>query len=290
MSFSDLMKKPLPSKTVEDAVNSEDVKVESAEVVESVEEEVDSMVASLATESGEEKEFDDAIKEMDSSLTKEDSDEEEAADDKEYDKDEEDLDDIDLSDLSDEELDEMEAELRDSDLDDVVGDIEPVELTADEEREADDLMSLAGTTELLRSELSADEREKFFESATETQIAVFEGLLLESDVSNASSNDEVVTEAKLYNKTTVRFSKEDRKAQLYAVALNVSARAHNDPDFVKLQRVQKVRRILKRRIQKKYHSEALRRMKVYFNRLKSSKSSVLAAIGKKLAGSDKTKD
>jgi hypothetical protein len=227
--------------------------------------------------------MDEAIGDLDKTTgnVTEDSDEDEEIDD-------DDLDDIDLSDLSDEELEELEEDLRDSDIDDITDDVEPVELTADEEREADDLMSLAGTTELLKSELNVEERTAFLESTTETQIAVFEGFLLESDVipvtesTDESSDEDVMTEAKLYNKTTVRFSKEDRKAQLYAVAINVSARAHNDPDFIKLQRVQKMRRVLKRKLQKKYHAEAVKRMKVYFNRLKSSKSSVLAAIGKKI--------
>ena len=273
MSFSDLLKQPLPSQ-----VAKEEIKTESTE------EDV-----SLAVEEGGDK---DVVAEIENDLNKldvakENSDEDESEND---DKEEsvEDLDDIDLSDLSDEELDEMEEDLRDSDLDDAVGDVEPVELTAEEEREADDLMCLAGTTELIKSELNADERAEFLESASETQIAVFEGFLLESDVLPATEEDEdIMTEAKMYNKTTIRFSREDRKAQLYAVALNVSARAHNDPDFIKLQKVQKVRRILKRRIQKKYHSEAIRRMKVYFNRLKSSKSTVLSNLGKKIAGGDK---
>lgn len=298
MSFSDLMKKPLPSKTVKEN-----------NVVESVEAEVDALISSITVESADElKDFDNAIKEMDVSLTKEDSDDnvvdtddkddddKDEDDDKDDDKDDDDnkdedakidsLDDIDLSSLSDAELDEMESDLRDSDIDDVVGEVDPVELTADEEREADDLMSLAGTTELLKAELSADERASFLESATETQIAVFEGFLLESDILPASNDgeDSVMTEAKLYNKTTIRFSKEDRKAQLYAVALNVSARAHNDPDFIKLQRVQKIRRILKKRIQRKYHSEAIRRMRVYFNRLRSSKSNILSSLAKKIVG------
>jgi hypothetical protein len=268
---------------VKDAdVSKEEIKEES------VQDELDAMIAFVTENSGEEfsgdKMTDDLTKEvenMDKGMATEDSDNDED------DVDEiEDLDDIDLSGLSDEELDEMEEDLRDSDLDDAAGDVDPVELTADEEREADDLMSLAGTTELLKSELNVEERTNFLESATETQIAVFEGFLLESDVLPISDTeeDDVVTEAKLYNKTTVRFSKEDRKQQLYAVALNVSARAHNDPDFIKLQRVQKVRRVLKKRIQKKYHNEAIKRMKVYFNRLRSSKSSVLAAIGKKITG------
>ncbi len=278
MSFSDLLKQPLPSQVKQE----ENITTESAEEVET-----------LATEGEDVNMEADLDKEIDKQLDvkTEDSDVEEDVVDNEAVSD--DLDDIDLSDLSDEELDEMEEELRDSDLDDVVGDVEPVELSAEEEREADDLMCLAGTTELIKSELSADEREEFLESARETQIAVFEGFLLESDVLQTSDNaedDEVMTEAKLYNKTTIRFSKEDRKAQLYAVALNVSARAHNDPDYIKLQRVQKIRRILKRKIQKKYHAEAVRRMKVYFNRLKSSKSSVLSNLGKKISGSSKKDD
>jgi hypothetical protein len=281
MSFSDLLKKPLPSQQ----------RAEEVVATESAEEKVEA----IKTEGSENEigpEFDKEIESM-SKIKMEDSDNDDDKDDKDDDdtndeKEEEiDLEDIDLSGLSDEELDEMEAELRDSDLDDAAGDVEEVELTADEEREADDLMSIAGTTELLRSELNADEREAFLESARETQIAVFEGFLLESDVAPASSEDEVLTEAKMYNKTTVRFSKEDRKRQLYSVAINVSARAHNDPDFIKLQKVQKMRRILKRRLQKKYHAEALRRMKVYFNRLRASKSSILSAIGKKISGDEK---
>ena len=232
-------------------------------------------------------EMDSEIKKLD--MTTEDSDEDEDHDEPDVDLDDsDDLDDIDLSSLSDDELAELEEDLRDSDMDDVTDDVDPVELSADEEREADDLMSLAGTTELLRSELNVEERAAFLESTTETQIAVFEGFLLESDVipvqesTEESSDEDVMTEAHFSAKTKVRFSAEDRKAQLYAVAINVSARAHNDPDFIKLQRVQKMRRVLKRRLQKKYHAEAIKRMKVYFNRLKSSRSSVLAAIGKKI--------
>ena len=266
MSFSDLLKKPLPSK-----MNNEEVATESAEEVETLAMEGENTVQDVV----------DEFKTVDVKV--EDSDDTEDVVDVQAD-----LDDIDLSDLSDEELDQMEDELRDSDLDDVVGDVEPVELTAEEEREADDLMSIAGTTELIRSELSADEQEKFLESARETQIAVFEGFLLESDVTALAENDDVVTEAhKFYTKTRVLFSKEDRKAQLYAVALNVSARAHNDPDYIKLQKVQKIRRILKRKIQKKYHAEALRRMRVYFNRLRNSKSTVLSNLGKKVDDSSK---
>ena len=272
MSFSDLLKKPLPSKVAE-----EDTIIESAEN--------DEVIATEGEETNIagtiEKELDNM---SDPDIKTEDSDEDDIDDVDVSD----DLDDLDLSDLSDEELDEMEDDLRDSDLDDVVGDdIEPVELSPEEEREADDMMCLAGTTELIKSEMNAEERAAFLESAEETQIAVFEGFLFESDVNTDGESEDVMTEAKFYNKTTVRFSKEDRKAQLYAVALNVSARAHNDPDYIKLQKVQKIRRVLKRKIQRKYHAEAIRRMKVYFNRLRSSKSQVLSNLGKKISAEPK---
>lgn len=290
MSFSDLLKKPLPSKLAEEEVATEsanDVATEVDEMLATEGAETDTVATEGTETDAVSAEVDKEIAKLDVATEDSDEDIDDVADDTENDVEDE-LDDIDLSGLTDEELDEMEEELRDSDLDDVVGEIEPVELTAEEEREADDLMSLAGTTELLKSELNAEERANFLESSTETQIAVFEGFLLESDILPPSEEgDEVMTEAKLYNKTTIRFSREDRKAQLYAVALNVSARAHNDPDFIKLQKVQKVRRILKRKIQRKYHAEAMRRMKVYFNRLRSSKSTVLSALGKKIAGSDK---
>ena len=220
----------------------------------------------------------------------EDDDEEDDDDEMEDEGDESDLEDIDLDSLSDEDLKSMEEELKDSDVDDAAGDVDPVDLSAEEEKTADDLMSLTATTELIRSELSADDQKKFYESAIDTQIAVFEGFMLESDVQSKKNADEsILTEAKMYNKTTVRLSRDDRKAQLYAVAINVSARAHNDPDYIKYEKVLRMRRVLRKRLEKKYHAEAIRRMKTYFARLKSSKSNILSTIGKKITGNQDSK-
>lgn len=188
------------------------------------------------------------------------------------------LDDFDISDLSDDELDELEDDINNSDIDDAAGDVEDVDLTPDEEREADNLMSLAATTELIRDELNATERAEFFSDVDQAQTAVLEGFLLDTDVTA-----ELMTEAKFFNKTRVQFSKEDRKRQLFSVAVNASARAHNDRDFIKLQKIQKIRRVLKARLAKKYRSEALTRVKVYMKRLKQSKSPVLSKIGEKIS-------
>ena len=192
--------------------------------------------------------------------------------------------DIDLDDLSDEELSQMEDELENQEIDNIVGEPEQVDLDPEEEKVADDLMAVSATTELINNELNAEERAQFYESARDTQIAVYEGFLLESDIQDGREiDDDLFTESKMWRKTMVRFSKDDRKKQLYSVAVNVSARAHNDPLYFKYQKILKARKLYKRKLEKKYHAEAIKRMKVYFNRLKNSKSSVLANIGKKFS-------
>lgn len=200
-----------------------------------------------------------------------------------------DMDDIDISDLSDEELDQLEADLEDSDLDDAVGDVGEVDLSPEEEKDADDFMGLAATTALLKDELNVEERAAFYSSPKETSAAVYEGFLLESDIDaeNPILSEDLLTEAKVYNKTTVRFSKDARKAQLYAIAVTASARAHNDPDYFRYQKICKMKRAMRHKLERKYHGEALRRMKVYFNRLMHSKSGVLSNLAKKIHKEDK---
>lgn len=197
---------------------------------------------------------------------------------------EDDLDDLDLSELSDEELAKLEEDISDSDIDDAVGDEPEVSLSPEEEREADDMMGVAATTELIRSELSAEDQQKFYESV-DAKIAVFENLLMESDLYNRSGD--VVTEGtrRIFQKTRVQFSKKDRLAQLFAVAVNVSAKAHNDPLYTKYQKILRIRRITRAKLRKKYRGEAIRRMKVYYQRLKNSKSPVLNKVAKSVAPS-----
>ena len=172
--------------------------------------------------------------------------------------DDEDEDELDVDDLSSEELDALDDELTDDFVDDLAGEEDEVTLSPDEEIEADDMMSTAATTIVVNDELNATEKAEFLESAEQLQIAVNEGLLLESDI-------------------------DDLMKQLYSLAVNVSACAHHDPDYLKLKKVLRMRKQLRARLRKKYHAEAMKRMKVYYKRLTSSKSSVLSKIGKKLS-------
>ena len=210
--------------------------------------------------------------------------------------DEDDIDDIDLSDISDDDLDDMARSMNDlDDLEDNTGDVEPVKLTPDEEVDADDMMQIAGSAALIRDELNANERAEFLENAQEVNTAIVEGFLTTMtlqdlrDSSNvmdvtesADDDEEEYTEAKMYNKTVVHFSKDARMRQLYAIAINSSARAHNDPDYVRYAKASRLKRFYRSKLRKKYHNEATKRMKVLFARLKSSKSPTIKSLSKNM--------
>lgn len=299
MSFSDILKRPLPSKSNNMFTESDDESVFDdpdalkKQFDKEVSEDTDDDMTSSLTD-----DYDSYGSDYDNSPDSEYDDEygdecgkgcEDCKEDTELDEDDiddiaDELEDIDLDDLTDEELSQMEDELEDQEIDNLVGEPEQVDLDPEEEKVADDLMSVSATTELLKNELNAEERAQFYESARDTQIAVYEGFLLESDIEDGRDiDDDLFTEAKMWRKTMVRFSRDDRKKQLYSVAVNVSARAHNDPLYFKYQKILKARKLYKRKLEKKYHNEAIKRMRIYFNRLKNSKSSVLANIGKKFS-------
>jgi hypothetical protein len=195
---------------------------------------------------------------------------------------EDDDEDFDPDDLSDAELAALDAELSGDELDSVVGDDDDddeVDLTPDEEMEADDMMNMAATTMLVNDELNAEEKAQFLE--TQAGIAVTEGFMTEADVNQMSADLGLVQESKYNKKMIIRLDAASKKKQLYALAVNVSAAAHGDADYRKLRKVMKMRKILRARLEKKYRSEATKRMKIYFNRLKNSKSGFLNKIAAK---------
>ena len=105
--------------------------------------------------------------------------------------------------------------------------------------------------------------------------------MTEADVNQMSADLGLVQESKYNKKMIIRLDAASKKKQLYALAVNVSAAAHGDADYRKLRKVMKMRKILRARLEKKYRSEATKRMKIYFNRLKNSKSGFLNKIAAK---------
>ena len=196
-----------------------------------------------------------------------------------------DLDDIDN--MSDEELAELDSELLNDQYDSFADDEEEVTLTPAEQEEADDMMGIAATTVLVNDELNKDEKKKFIESAVDVKAAINEGLLLESDINEMACSLGLVTEGNNYNKKMIiRLDKQAKQKQLYAIAVNVSAAANNDPQYRQLKKLNRMRRILRAKLDRKYHTEAVRRMRVYYKRLISSRSTPLASIGKDLVKKD----
>ena len=218
----------------------------------------------------------------------EDDDDEEDDDEEDDDVDDDDLDDMadDIANMSDDDLNDMASSLKEP----MVPDGPEVSLTPDEEMHADDLMQVAGAAALIRGEMNAEERTALVESVSDLRIGMTEGFLndslimdLKESVSDATMDDDnAFTEAKIYNKTTVRMSKKARLNQLFEIAVITCARAHNDPSYAKYKKACKIKKFYRAQMRQRYRSEAMKRMKILFARLKQSKSPIIKSLGKKV--------
>ena len=212
----------------------------------------------------------------------------ESDDEEDDDVDDDDLDDMadDIANMSDDDLNDMASSLKEP----MVPDGPEVSLTPDEEMHADDLMQVAGAAALIRGEMNAEERTALVESVSDLRIGMTEGFLndslimdLKESVSDATmDDDDAFTEAKIYNKTTVRMSKKARLNQLFEIAVITCARAHNDPSYAKYKKACKIKKFYRAQMRQRYRSEAMKRMKILFARLKQSKSPIIKSLGKKV--------
>ena len=282
--FTDILNSPLPSHT--DSAEAMLAAIESELGIESGEEymedfdDIDLASGSEPLSAEENSDYDDCIQDDEGDPSEDGSATEgsdtSVADDVEDISDDGD-DDLNPDDLDDDELQKLDAELSggSSNSDD------EEKLTPEEEIQADDMMAVAATTFLVNDKLSGDEKKEFCSSESETAAAVREGSMTEADINELAAECGLMTEARYTNKMIIRLDAESKKKQLYALAVNVSAAAHNDPDYIKLKKVMKMRKILRAKLERKYHSEATKRMKVYYNRLRNSKSNTLRKIGSK---------
>lgn len=198
---------------------------------------------------------------------------------------ERDLDSIDLDGIDDDDIDSTAEDDMTVTSPDDIDDEEEVELSDEEEVEADQNMALVATPLMLDDELT--EESVIEEFMNEFPMIVSEGFLFESDLDRYldAGTDDLMTEAKLFaNKTKIQLNERDRKKQLFEIGVQASARAHNDPVYWKLQKCYKLERAYKAQLRQKYRGEALRRVKAYIKKLKSSTSNVLNNLGKKITG------
>ena len=288
MNFQDLLNQPLPSSIQEsaDTENEFNAEEELASIEESVASSIDTFNAEEELAYIESEMFDNDIDAdecgIEDCCNEEDDDIEVPVGTDDVDDLDDDVDDFDIDSLSDEELAALDSELGGDSLDNTAGNVDgEEELTPEEEIEADDMMKVAATTMLVNDELNAEEKVALLSNEAEIATVINEGFLTETDVNMLALEAGLVTEAKYNNKMIIKLDAASKKKQLYALAVNVSAAAHNDKDYIKLKKVMKMRKILRTRLEKKYRTEATKRMKIYFKRLRNSKSNTLSNIGTK---------
>lgn len=276
-----------------DAVVEEDLTVEHTDTEDTITENDDSEYKDTGVKMDEiqkdlKMESDDDDDEDDDEDDDLDDDEDDDDDEEDDDVDDDDLDDMadDIANMSDDDLNDMASSLKEP----MVPDGPEVSLTPDEEMHADDLMQVAGAAALIRGEMNAEERTALVESVSDLRIGMTEGFLndslimdLKESVSDVTMDDDnAFTEAKIYNKTTVRMSKKARLNQLFEIAVITCARAHNDPSYAKYKKACKIKKFYRAQMRQRYRSEAMKRMKILFARLKQSKSPIIKSLGKKV--------
>ena len=283
--FDDILKKPLPSQVHESYDGENDMDDFDQFLNESEEDEMDEFDRFLQ-ESEDDDEYGDPSDDGN-------DDTEEGCEDEcglGYEDGEDDLDDLD--DMDDDEIaDSIEDIDDDDDLDDALDDVDddddldddeddedaaPAPLEGEDDKKADEMMAIATTPILIRDELTAEEAVNFYESV-DAEVAIEEGMLLESDMQDLYQEGVFASPNKPFKMT-----KKARFNQLYEMSVLIEGRMHNDPMYTKLQKAYKIERICKNQLRKKYHNLAIRRAKIYLKRLMKSKSGVLNKIGKKM--------
>lgn len=291
--FDDILKKPLPSQVHESYDGEDDMDDFDQFLSESEEDEMDEFDRFLQ-ESEDDDEYGDPSDDGN-------DDTEEGCEDEcgpGYEDGEDDLDDLD--DMDDDEIadsiedidDDLDLGIDDDDdLDDALDDVEddddldddgddedaaPAPLEGEDDKKADEMMAIATTPILIRDELTAEEAVNFYESA-DAEVAIEEGMLLESDMQDLYQEGVFASPNKPFKMT-----KKARFRQLYEMSVLIEGRMHNDAMYTKLQKAYKIERICKKELRKKYHNLAIRRAKIYLKRLMKSKSGVLNKIGKKM--------
>lgn len=152
---------------------------------------------------------------------------------------------------------------------------EPVD--AEDDAEADHAMNLAATPMLLQEELTESDCAKMCESG-EMDILVDEGFMMEADIGLLGYEDDFMEGVFAPEGRPFKMTKKARFQQLYALSLQIEARAHHDPFYPKMQKAYKIERTIKKGWEKRYGALAKRRALRYLKRLQQSKSATVKKI------------
>lgn len=275
--FEDLLKSPLPSsdesylegsddfdfdKDIESSMG--DFKEDDTDDLEEDGDDVDDLMSSIAA-------GDDDL-----------DDDEDEDDDDIGDEDDDDIDD-DLSDLEQEVGVNGGIDADDGDEDTFipasVDDPTPApELSPEEDKAADKSLAVLATPLVVDETFTAEEAAEFTENG-EAEIAVSEGFMMESTLSemlaDLGGTDSYMESVFANPNQKYKMTKKARFNQLYELSLQIEARHHNDPYYKKLQKAYKIERTIKKGFRKRYHAAAVKRAKRYLKQLSHSKSPML---------------
>lgn len=179
-------------------------------------------------------------------------------------------------------IDDDDIEGEEPEIDDDMEKPESLELSPEEEAEADSIINIAATPVILNEILSKESVAEFVESS-EFDIAVSEGFALEGTKENFLSDDNsIFMEAKFYAHNMMRLTKDAKRNQLFEICIQAIARAKNDPVYFKLNKVQEMRRKLKAVLRQRYKGPAMRKANEYLMRMKNSGSKTISDAAKKM--------
>lgn len=185
-------------------------------------------------------------------------------------------------------IDDEEEDLEPSDQEPEYDPEEEAEpLDSDEDQKADQLLAATATPILLENCCTVKEIANFTENG-ESEIAISEGLVLESDINQILAELSEVTsftESTFASSTQkYKMTKKARFNQLYELSLQIEARAHHDPLYPKIQKAYKIERTIKKVWRKKYGNLAAKRAKGYLKKLMSSGSPTLKKAASSVIG------
>ena len=156
-------------------------------------------------------------------------------------------------------------------------------LTGKDDEDADQMLSITATPMLLEEACTCEEFAAFIENG-DSDIAVNEGLILESDINQMiaelSDSDYYTEGAFASPNQKYKMTKKARYNQLFELSLQIEARAHHDPLYPKLQKAYKIERTIKKQWRHKYGQLAAKRAKKYLRNLMNSKSSTIRNAAK----------
>lgn len=294
--FDDMLKQPLPSSHSSFEESGDEFEKELEGIDKEFKEEMDSVqdldgiadIIGSGPDEGGESDIDQELEELTKEINVNGNLTESDIEDDDEDDDDDDDEDDDEDDEDDDDEDKKEDDRNPASDPESNYNVSPAEpLEGKDDSEADQMLAITATPMLLEEACTCQEFANFLENG-ESDEAINEGLILESDINQMLaelSDTEYFTEGTFASPNQkYKMTKKARFNQLFELSLQIEARAHHDPLYPKIQKAYKIERTIKKQWRKRYGALAARRAKKYLRNLMTSKSPTLRKAAKEITG------